>query len=145
MIVKYRAWIKSLGVMADVLSIDFEDETVLLKGYKRDTLATFDQVILLGYIGLKDAEGVDIYEGDILKGEARAGEGGFKYLGKVVLYNQSNVHGYHLEDNKGGAWRIEQIGARISLNNVTGEVIGNIYENPDLRTTGPKGRSSGCK
>ena len=50
--VKFRSWIKSLKVMADVLSIDYEDETVLLKGYKRDTIASFSQVDLLRYTGL---------------------------------------------------------------------------------------------
>lgn len=35
--VKFRAWVKSLKVMTEVLIVDFEDKKVLLKGYKRDT------------------------------------------------------------------------------------------------------------
>ena len=95
---------------------------------------TVDPATVGQFTGLLDKNDVEIYEGDIVKGVAIASEGGFNYLGKVVFYNQSNVHGYFVEDAAGGAWRIEQLQKQISLDNITflaGEVIGNIHDNPD--------------
>ena len=82
--------------------------------------------------GLKDKNGKLIYEGDIVKGKATIDEGGFEYLGCIKWDYQSELIGWYIEDKDGGAWELKQAHARISADNITGEVIGNIHENADL-------------
>jgi uncharacterized phage protein (TIGR01671 family) len=72
---------------------------------------------VLQYTGLKDRNGREIYEGDIWKRDSYAGE---------VVWNFS-------------AWEFKRVGSGSSFsypyfhsNSNTGEVIGNIYENPEL-------------
>lgn len=113
--IRFRTWIKSLEVMADVLTIDFEDETVVLKGYKRDTIASFDQIILLQYTGFKDKKGKEIYVGDYIK-----------YLGKT----------YRVVRNFTGAFvgKMKKLGEEevfVCYIHSECEVIGNIYENKE--------------
>ena len=82
--------------------------------------------------GLKDKNDKLIYEGDIVKGKATMGEGGFEYLGYIKWCYQSELIGWYIEDKDGGAWSLNQAHAKISADNITGEVIGNIHENADL-------------
>lgn len=75
----------------------------------------FDEdLILMQYTGKKDINGVEIYEGDILQSEHF-----FEY--QVVF--------------KGDCWRCEPLKNNHLKNRFIGndlEIIGNIYENPEL-------------
>lgn len=82
------------------------------------------------FIGLKDSSDHEIYEGDVVEGEATASEGGFNFKGHIVFYEQNNVHGWYVEDEDGAAWEMKQLATRFSLDHINGEVIGNIHENP---------------
>ncbi|ORX22202.1 hypothetical protein BVF91_12990 [Thermoanaerobacterium sp. PSU-2] len=76
------------------------------------------------YTGLKDKNGQEIYEGDIVVAEDSYGNkwcGVVKYKDKHTAFfvegkNVAAILGWHLTDNNG----------------VFAEVIGNIYENPEL-------------
>ena len=67
------------------------------------------------YANLKDSNGKEIYEGDILKREAHS------YLHVVKWMDNSS--GFHL------AWVFDSINAGMDI-----RIIGNIYENPELLT-----------
>jgi hypothetical protein len=70
-----------------------------------------EQIVLMQYTGLKDKNGVEIYEGDILKAPY--------FQTAAVEYMES------------GFWCKQ--GKHNMLPNLTdAEVIGNIYENPEL-------------
>lgn len=92
----------------------------------------FAESVIEQCTGLKDKNGKLIYEGDIVKGKATIGEGNFEYLGCIKWYYQSELIGWYVENKDGGAWELKQIHAKISADNITGEVIGNIHENADL-------------
>jgi len=72
---------------------------------------------LMQYTGLLDRNGKEIYEGDILSS--------FTYpkIGKLIRIPKQKI----VEFNVGGIWQGYQI-------DDTDEIIGNIYENPDLLT-----------
>ena len=92
------------------------------------------------YTGLKDMNGVEIYEGDILEFED-TGEEGYEYLEGYDFINRATVcyeNGrFELENFVGGdGYVLESMSNEcheefmIILNN--SKVIGNRYENPEL-------------
>lgn len=79
------------------------------------------------YTGLKDKNGNDIYEGDIVKGVSHKFD---SWSSKLIPFDVIGVVGYHkeyqtLEVSTG------QQSSHIEVA-VKGEVIGNIHDNPEL-------------
>lgn len=114
---KFRAYIKRIGWVVPVERINFDVQTVevdLTDGNGDFYEYDFGEVELMQYTGLKDENGAEIYEGDIL----RATPNGTEHIGKV----------YYEDAQWFGA--CDYLGYAVAYSGA--EVIGNIWENPEL-------------
>lgn len=115
--IKFRAW-SQLG-----------DEMLYQADLRHLALAEFElesNLVWLQYTGLKDKNGVEIYEGDVIRCKMTF-EGGFlPHIGQIVY------------DTEHGAFATLNLGGVTLLHNhllSSAEIIGNIYENPELMQT----------
>lgn len=114
-----KEWVHNMILLACIDGLPFAhfvevndiDKSVKHHVYNASNL----DVAILQYTGLKDSKGNEIYEGDILCMDFKHS----KASGNVVYCN----HGFFLEVENGG---IRSIYPNIS------EVVGNIYENPEI-------------
>lgn len=117
--VKLRAWVTTYSggnIMADVLWINFREHIILADNGLQDT-----DYKLMQFTGLCDRNGKEIYEGDIVE---VTGTPYYAKRGQVVF----NGKEYGLLDANNGfcADFVWEDWERFF------EVIGNIYENPEL-------------
>ena len=120
--IKFRAWLKEDKKMVNVETMDFTDKSMqylekneIINAYLLKRMS-FDDVELMQYTGVKDKNGKEIYEGDIIickygpqiAMEVKWVDEGFRTLGK---YDGDNYVGF-VKDSA--------------------EVIGNVYENKNL-------------
>ena len=131
MIPRYRVWVNEIKAFFepdDVLSIDYENtEIVTQQVYFENGLPDdrdvycydFDEIVLMQSTGLKDKNGKEIFEGDIVK------------MAKDVYSEQTY---YEVVRHRGGAYRLEskQHGCELWLRHADCEVVGNVYENKEL-------------
>ena len=109
--IKFRTWDKLNKEMFNIESINFQERRVYKDAV---SYSKFNDIELMQYTGLKDMDGKEIYEGDILFESFRE-----EYF-KVVFEN--------------GSFRAEADGYSLDLEDYDDicEVVGNIYENPEL-------------
>jgi len=104
-----------------------EEEIKEIFKYSYDLIVGSD-VELIQYTGVKDKNGKEIYEGDIVKLTGVAGEEG---VGEVI-FDKKNAS-FRIKtienENKIDFWGFYQL---LSVFRVKIEVIGNIFENPEL-------------
>ena len=127
--IKFRAWDKKYDDFINDGYIIFNGMIYRDERDFEDGENTND-IELMQYTGLKDKNSVEIYEGDIiketvLKVASRDGEGIGKYHISEVTFNP--YFGFS------SVGRIDRIKRGIDEL----EVIGNIYENPELLETNP--------
>ena len=128
--IKFRAWLKEEKKMVNVETIDFTDKSMqylekneIIDAYLLRRMI-FDDVELMQYTGQKDKNSKEIYEGDILKYNFPY-DGRLKHVSPVKFLETEASFG--LKDIYGNEIQLY----RITANNYF-EVIGNIYENPEL-------------
>lgn len=126
--IKFRAWDKEKKKMMVVLAINMGCKGILgqtcdasiaiesSKGYPDYDVFAMDKIELMQYAGLKDSKGKEVYEGDILSN----GEG-------VAIHSVCFINGRFCEFCKKGIYGDGSI-----MRNGYTEIIGNIYENPEL-------------
>ena len=128
--IKFRAWIKEEKCFADYIeTIRYYAKEVDLcwGGICESDCFDFEGVIFTQSTGLKDLNGVEIFEGDILTDGHTLG----------VLRNHQTL-GFYMVDEKGEesflSDTVDTEGfeeAKEFMKNSI-EIIGNIYENPEL-------------
>ena len=126
--IKFRAWSSGRKEMTEVENINFKGNAVYLISKYLRLVANLDETELMQYTGLQDKNGVDIYEGDIINLSYEYFDGHFRdneIVGKVYFEDSSFRMSYKKYDEI-REWRIDEPEI-LSI-----EVIGNIYENPEL-------------
>lgn len=117
--IKFRAWDNHKNCYVDIRHIDFtlNGLSVYSRPVKSNRYAKMDSFVLEQYTGLKDKNGKEIYEGDIVYSEHFGQTEEIKWMGNGFWINNGN-QGIHLPSVL--------------------KIIGNIHENPDLL---PKGNN----
>ena len=107
--IKFRAWDKHISKMIQS-GIQFNNTTMTLE-------CRIPSLVLMQYTGLKDKNGKEIYEGDILKFDT------FSVLA-VNVYDAGGWNPFIDDCQTDSSWHYM--------------IIGNIYENPELLGGGDK-------
>ena len=120
MIPRYRAWLKKEQKMDNEIDhISWLEDELYCIGDGITYMVSAEDLVLMQSTGLKDKNGKEIFEGDIVK------------MSKDV-YSEPTY--YEVVRHYGGAYRLEskQHVCELWLRHTNCEVVGNIYENREL-------------
>jgi len=130
--IKFRAWIKDKKVIQNVFIVEWAGTQVSSgfikhinvdnnRYYSKDYTGGEENYILMQWTGLKDKNGKDIWEGDIL------------YIDWRDSRYPPHINKYPVTWNtKNACWDLHEGGSPQNDALKYMEVIGNIYENPEL-------------
>lgn len=117
--IKFRAWHKGKKIISEVLGIDILHKEIFFSNGDVDycEISDFKYIELMEYTGLKDKNNKEIYEGDIVT----------LHNGKYKVIFNSKEARFVLRDDE-----FEMNIPFTNNNNKRMEIVGNIYENPEL-------------
>ena len=115
--IRFRAWDTDMERMCKPFDLDwFKDDVPIPDDWTRGALFS-ETSIFMQYTGLEDKNGVEIYEGDYIN--ITEDDGRSYGHGNITFHRGGfQCHDMHIQD--------------IYYENLVVEVIGNIYENPEL-------------
>lgn len=145
--IKFRAWDSCTKTMLSSEFSEWDDffinpDGVILRMVEsgvwetyRDTRDVSDELIVMQYTGLKDKNGKEVYEGDIIIHCVEYGQNQFRdeikgdvYFKDGCYYVNSNVSDRDGYFHK----KISEVVSDFMPKKYSCEIIGNIYENPEL-------------
>ena len=131
MIHKFRAWHINKQIMCEVMRIDFEQGIITLdletdddEYYWMETDWNFSDVEIMQYTGCRDKNGIEIYEGDVIKDKYDKIWLVQWYVGAFVITNK-------IPDSDGQTTTYSHF-SNVSNHHFYFEVIGNMWNNPEL-------------
>ena len=120
MILKYRAWDKELQTMLDVSLIDFKKGVLVGEHWEfgETNFMNFDEIVLMQSTRILDKNSQEIFEGDVLGTKDGLLNGVVEYRSDLGMWTNSLIRYNNFE----------------RLCSIAGdrEIIGNIYENPEI-------------
>ena len=121
MIPKFRCFDKDTKTMHEVVAIDFKDWRVYYEAYGLRNYWN-KNVVLMQSTGLHDKQGVEIFQGDVVK----IVYDGEPFIG-VVVYDlgEADFKATNNREDYGNNFQYLTVGESI-------EVIGDIHKNPEL-------------
>lgn len=120
MIPKFRAWDKETKTMNGMAEI-YRNRNQEIELHPRD-----DEIILMQSTGLHDKNGKEIFEGDVIAIEVD--DTGMPINARVFQNSKIGVLMFHVFEDNEDVPMVELL----EDNSVAFEIIGNIYENPEL-------------
>ena len=128
---KFRAWHTHKQIMCEVIRIDFEQGIITLdletdddEYYWMETDWNFSDVEIMQYTGCRDKNGIEIYEGDVIKDKYDKIWLVQWYVGAFVITNK-------IPDSDGQTSTYSHF-SNLSNHHFYFEVIGNMWNNPEL-------------
>ncbi len=134
--IKLRAWDKELGEWIDPNEFMVTGMGELFIDDSREWIkpADSDRIIVVEFTGLLDKNGKEIYEGDIISSSNEGSDGSDVWTNKEVgianiVWMELGFYAKNIGDEN-FCWSLLDASSWYHINYI--EIIGNIYENPEL-------------